>query len=43
MSLSHLDLIVVAIYAIALFAIAQWVSREPAGGQKNTEDYFLAG
>jgi len=43
MSLSHLDLIVVAIYAISLFAIAQWVSREPAGAEKSTEDYFLAG
>ena len=43
MSLSHLDLMVVAIYAISLFAIAQWVSREPTGGQKSTEDYFLAG
>ena len=43
MSLSQLDLIVVTIYAISLFAIAQWVSREPKGHQKTTEDYFLAG
>ncbi len=43
MFLSTLDLAVVGIYAIVLFAIAQWVSREPAGVTKNTEDYFLAG
>ena len=43
MFLSPLDLLVVAIYAIALFAIAQYVSREPKGTLKSTEDYFLAG
>lgn len=43
MSLEPLDLAVVGIYAIVLFMIASWVSREPAGHQKNTEDYFLAG
>ena len=40
MFLSSLDLLVVAIYAIALFAIAQYVSREPKGTLKSTEDYF---
>jgi len=43
MFLSTLDLIIVAAYAVLLFGIAQWVSREPAGTEKNTEDYFLAG
>ena len=43
MLLNSLDLAVVAIYAIALFAIAQYVSRVPKGTVKNTEDYFLAG
>ena len=43
MFLSSLDLFVVAAYAVILFAIAQYVSREPAGTVKNTEDYFLAG
>ena len=43
MFLNPLDLLVVAIYAVALFAIAQYVSREPKGTLKNTEDYFLAG
>lgn len=43
MTLEPVDLIIVAVYAIALFAIALLVSREPAGHQKDTEDYFLAG
>ena len=43
MSLGALDLSVVAVYAIALFGIALWVSREPEGHTKDTEDYFLAG
>jgi len=43
MSLQTLDLAVVATYAAFLLIIAQWVSREKAGHQKNTSDYFLAG
>ncbi len=43
MFLSPLDLIVVGLYALILFGIAQWVSREPKGTVKSTEDYFLAG
>jgi solute:Na+ symporter, SSS family len=43
MSLALIDIIVVAIYAVALAGIAFWVSREPTGETKNTEDYFLAG
>ncbi len=43
MSLDTLDIIVVAAYAVILFAIAQYVSREPKGTSKSTEDYFLAG
>src|SRR4051812_19454441 len=42
MSLSVIDLTVVIIYAIGIFSLAQWVSREKAGHQKNTTDYFLA-
>ena len=41
--LSTIDLVIVAVYAVGLFALAQWVSREPAGQQKNAQDYFLAG
>lgn len=43
MGLGTIDLIVLAIYALGLLGIALWVSREPAGETKNTEDYFLAG
>lgn len=43
MHLGTLDFAVVAIYAISLLFIAQWVSREKAGHQKDTKDYFLAG
>jgi SSS family solute:Na+ symporter len=43
MHLSTLDLTVVAVYAVVLLVLAQWVSRERAGHQKDTKDYFLAG
>ncbi len=43
MTLSLLDLLIVGLYASALLAIALWVSREPKGVTKDTEDYFLAG
>jgi SSS family solute:Na+ symporter len=42
MSLSTIDLIVVIAYAIGIFSLAQWVSREKAGHEKDTSDYFLA-
>jgi SSS family solute:Na+ symporter len=42
-SLAPIDIIVIAVYAIAIFGLAQWVSRDKAGaGPKNTTDYFLA-
>ncbi|RYD59990.1 MAG: sodium transporter [Sphingomonadales bacterium] len=41
-SLSWIDLIVVIVYAIGIFALAQYVSREKAGHAKDTSDYFLA-
>jgi SSS family solute:Na+ symporter len=41
-SLSQIDLVVVIAYAIGIFALAQWVSREKAGHAKDTSDYFLA-
>ncbi|MGB6230293.1 MAG: sodium/solute symporter [Litorimonas sp.] len=43
MLLSNLDLGVLALYAVILFGVAIYVSREPAGSTKTTEDYFLAG
>ena len=42
MSLSTIDLIVVIAYAIGIFSLAQYVSREKAGHEKDTSDYFLA-
>jgi SSS family solute:Na+ symporter len=42
MSLSTIDTVVVIAYAIFIFALAQWVSREKPGHQKDTSDYFLA-
>ena len=43
MSLTTLDFIVLAFYAVILFGVALYVSREPKGTTKTTEDYFLAG
>ncbi len=43
MNLQSLDLTVVAVYAILLMILAHWVSREKAGHEKNSSDYFLAG
>ena len=43
MHLQSLDYTVVLIYGVLLLVLAQWVSREKAGHQKNTQDYFLAG
>ena len=43
MSLSGLDIGVLIAYAVMLFAVAIYVSREKDGHAKNTEDYFLAG
>lgn len=42
MSLSTLDAMVVAAYAVFIFALAQWVSRKKAGHETDTTDYFLA-
>lgn len=41
--LSTVDVMIVAVYAVGLFVLAQWVSREPSGQEKNAQDYFLAG
>ena len=43
MYLESLDLTVVAVYAVTLLVIAQWVSREKPGHRKDSQDYFLAG
>jgi SSS family solute:Na+ symporter len=40
--LATIDIVVVIAYAIAIFLLAQYVSREKAGHKKDTSDYFLA-
>ena len=43
MQLATIDILVVIAYAIGIFGLAQWVSRDKAGaGPKNSTDYFLA-
>lgn len=42
MTLAPIDLILLAAYAGFIFALAQWVSRDKGGVEKNSTDYFLA-
>ncbi len=42
MRLAPIDIAVVVIYAIAIFGLAQWVSRDKGGEKKTSTDYFLA-
>lgn len=42
MGLATIDIAVIVIYGIVIFGVAQFVSREKAGHQKNSSDYFLA-
>lgn len=42
MAISQLDTWIVGIYAVGIFALAQWVSRESGEHKKNAQDYFLA-
>ena len=41
-SFEFLDYLIFGLYAITILGIGLWVSRDKAGRQKNTEDYFLA-
>jgi SSS family solute:Na+ symporter len=41
-NLATIDLAILAIYAVAIFALAQWVSRDKGGHKKDSTDYFLA-
>jgi SSS family solute:Na+ symporter len=43
MALSNIDIGIVIVYIIGIISLALWVSREKAGHQKDTSDYFLAG
>jgi solute:Na+ symporter, SSS family len=40
--LATLDIAIVLVYMAGIFVLAQWVSREKAGHQKDAQDYFLA-
>jgi solute:Na+ symporter, SSS family len=41
-TLSTIDTVIVAIYAVSIFVLAQWVSREKNHHRKDAQDYFLA-
>jgi SSS family solute:Na+ symporter len=41
-TLATIDIVVIAAYAIFIFGLAHYVSREKAGHQKDSSDYFLA-
>ncbi|MBT6032827.1 MAG: sodium/solute symporter [Kordiimonadaceae bacterium] len=43
MSLSGIDIGIFFVYVVGLILISIYVSREKAGHEKNTNDYFLAG
>jgi SSS family solute:Na+ symporter len=40
--LATLDIAIVGFYAVGIFLLAQWVSREKGSHQKDAQDYFLA-
>jgi SSS family solute:Na+ symporter len=42
MHLTTLDIVIVIVYAIGLFALAQWISRNKEGKPKDSTEYFLA-
>ena len=42
MTLATIDIVVIVAYAIFIFGLAHYVSREKAGHQKDSSDYFLA-
>lgn len=42
MKLSVPDIVIVLVYLVGIFALAQWVSREKRGHEKDSKDYFLA-
>jgi SSS family solute:Na+ symporter len=41
-SLSTLDITILVTYAVGIFLLAQWVSREKGAHEKTAQDYFLA-
>src|SRR5688572_8919798 len=41
-NLETVDIVILCVYAVGIFALAQWVSREKGAHQKDAQDYFLA-
>jgi SSS family solute:Na+ symporter len=41
-NLATIDIAILVIYAIGIFLLAQWVSREKGAHKKDAQDYFLA-
>jgi solute:Na+ symporter, SSS family len=41
-NLANWDIAILVAYAVGIFVLAQWVSREKSGHEKNAQDYFLA-
>ena len=41
--MNSLDYMIVGVYAVALIAIATFISLSKSGEKKTAEDYFLAG
>ena len=42
MNLETWDIVILAVYAVGIFVLAQWVSREKGEHKKDAQDYFLA-
>ncbi|HEY2661770.1 MAG TPA: sodium/solute symporter, partial [Caulobacteraceae bacterium] len=42
MRLATIDIVVLVVYAIGIFGLAQWVSRDKGATTKGSTDYFLA-
>ena len=42
MNLATIDLVILAIYAVFIFGLAQFVSRNKGGEKKNSTDYLMA-
>jgi len=42
LTLSTLDIAIICLYAVSIFVLAQWVSREKDSHKKDAQDYFLA-
>jgi SSS family solute:Na+ symporter len=41
-NLATVDIVILVVYAIGIFSLAQWVSREKGEHKKDAQDYFLA-